>query len=124
MHVRCIFDSWMCVGQRDVRGRREKQRAAAPRMHTVPHECTCVFSHNGDFSALISANSVASPAVLGDMNIHEVLLSLVKASCRFHRGPRGQGGEGGGCTAEVNQCFIAGSPFLASGRAGGRSCQS
>lgn len=41
-----------------------ERESAPPHMHTVQPECTCVFSHNGDFSALISANSVASPAEL------------------------------------------------------------
>lgn len=51
------------------------------------------------------------------MNIHEVLMSLVKASCCSTEAARGVVGVGGGwgagfaCNAEVNQCFIVGSPF-------------
>lgn len=76
-----------------------------------------MFSHNGDFSALISANSVASPARFGNVNIHEVLLSLIKASCCSRVAAAAAGDlrgsvRGGASPAEVNQCFIAG---LASG---------
>lgn len=56
-----------CVGGRNVKS------SAALRMCTVQHERTCAFSHNGDFSVLISANSAASPAAAGSVYVHGVL---------------------------------------------------
>lgn len=71
----------------------------------------CVFAQWGFLGADLSEFCCVSSSV-GNMNIHEALLSLVKASCRSAE-CRSEGVHG--CfvhTAEVNQCFIAVSLFF------------
>lgn len=79
---------WVCVCLRhlDVRGRVGCQRNTEGENRTATHkyytaQVYCVFLHNGDFSALISAKICCVSASVGNMNIHAVLLSLVKALC-------------------------------------------
>lgn len=103
----------------------EKDRKIESSTTTTHAYCTarvylCVFAQWGFLGADLSEFCCVSSSV-GNVNIHEALLSLVKASCCSAEG-RSEGVHG--CfvgIAEVNQCFIAGSLFffLASGRAGG-----
>lgn len=106
-----------------VGGMSEKDRETERESSSTTHAyCTarvylCVFAQWGFLGADLSEFCCVSSSV-GSMNIHEVLLSLVKASCCSTEG-RSEGGHGCFvCTAEVNQCFIAGSPFWRLGEPG------
>lgn len=129
----CIFDIWMCVGRAGCQRKTEKCRGRERESTTTTHAyctarvCLCVSAQWGFLGADLSEFCCVSSSA-GNMNIHEVLLSLVKASCRSTGAARGAvrwgggemaGGTGFVCTAEVNQCFICRFHLLASGRAGG-----
>lgn len=95
---------------------------AAPRMCGVQHECTGAFFfflHNGEFAELISANSAASPAVLGvGVHIHEAPVSPAGASCCSAPGPTQRRSRSAHAT-EVTQCYVAGSRRGVTSRGGG-----
>lgn len=67
----------------------------------VQHERARAFSHSGDFSGLISANSAASPSVLGGVHTQVGLLGVPG-------GGLGVLAQRGGGDPAVNQCYLAG----------------
>lgn len=122
----CVYACVSTFGYAWAGGMSEKDRKIESSTTTTHAYCTarvylCVFAQWGFLGADLSEFCCVSSSV-GNMNIHEALLSLVKASCRSAE-CRSEGVHG--CfvhTAEVNQCFIAVSLFfffLPSGRAGG-----
>lgn len=116
--------------QLDVRGpagcqrkTRETESSSTTHAYCTARVYLCVLAQRGFLGADLSEFCCVSSSVgrheysWGPLVFGKSLVSFPQRAPRPGRG-------GGGCTAEVNQCFIAGSPFLASGRAGGRSCQS
>lgn len=86
-----------------------RQRHACAACSTSALVLFFFFLHNGEFAELISANSAASPAVLGvGVHIHEAPVSPAGASCCSAPGPTQRRSRSAHAT-EVTQCYVAGS---------------